>query len=140
MKVGIAKEIRPGERRVAATPDTTRRLVKLGFEIRIESGAGAGASFPDAEFAAAGATIVDTAELWSGSDVVLKVQPPEMNLALQKHEADLVREGSVLISFIWPAKNQELVERLRARKISVFAMDQVPRITRAQKMDALSSM
>ena len=140
MKVGIAKEIRPGERRVAATPDTTRRLVKLGFEICIESGAGAGASFPDAEFEAAGATIVDTAELWSGSDVVLKVQPPEMNLALQKHEADLVREGSVLISFIWPAKNQELVERLRARKISVFAMDQVPRITRAQKMDALSSM
>ena len=140
MKVGIAKEIRPGERRVAATPDTTRRLVKLGFEISIESGAGAGASFPDAEFEAAGARIVDAAELWSGSDLVLKVQPPEMNTTLQKHEADLVREGSVLVSFIWPAKNQELVERLRARKISVFAMDQVPRISRAQKMDALSSM
>ena len=140
MKVGIAKEIRPGERRVAATPDTTRRLVKLGFEICIESGAGAGASFPDAEFEAAGARIVDAAELWSGSDLVLKVQPPEMNTTLQKHEADLVREGSVLVSFIWPAKNQELVERLRARKISVFAMDQVPRISRAQKMDALSSM
>ena len=140
MKVGIAKEIRPGERRVAATPDTTRRLVKLGFEICIETGAGAGASFPDAEFEAAGARIVDAAELWSGSDLVLKVQPPEMNTALGKHEADLVREGSVLVSFIWPAKNQELVERLRARKISVFAMDQVPRISRAQKMDALSSM
>ena len=140
MKVGIAKEIRPGERRVAATPDTTRRLVKLGFEICIETGAGAGASFPDAEFEAAGAKIVGAAELWSGSDLVLKVQPPEMNTTLQKHEADLVREGSVLVSFIWPAKNQELVERLRARKISVFAMDQVPRISRAQKMDALSSM
>jgi len=140
MKVGIAREIRPGERRVAATPDTTRRLVKLGFEVCIERDAGRGASFPDADFEAAGAKIVDRLELWSGSEILLKVQPPEMEVALQTHEADLLAEGAVLISFLWPAKNQDLVERLRARKVTAFAMDQVPRITRAQKMDALSSM
>src|SRR4051812_26664516 len=126
MKLGIAREIRPGERRVAATPETTRRLVKLGFDVRIESDAGRGASFPDAEFQAAGATIVDKAELWSGSEIVLKVQPPEMDPAVQRHEADLLSAGTVLISFIWPAKNPDLVERLRARKATVFAMDQVP--------------
>ena len=140
VKVGIAREIRLGERRVAATPDTARRLVKLGFEVRIEADAGGGASFPDADYEAAGAVVVDKVELWSGSGIVLKVQPPEMDVAAQKHEADLLNEGAVLISFIWPAKNQELVERLRARKISVFAMDQIPRLSRAQKMDALSSM
>ena len=140
MKIGIAREIRPGERRVAATPDTTRRLLKLGFEVAIETGAGAGASFPDAEYEAAGARIVNTTELWSTSQIVLKVQPPELNHATQQHEADQLKEGSVLISFIWPAKNKELIERLQARKVSVFAMDQVPRISRAQKMDALSSM
>ena len=140
MKVGIAREIRPGERRVAATPETTRRLVKLGFDVRIETEAGGGASFRDAEYQAAGATIVDKAELWSGSEILLKVQPPELDPASQKHEADLLSEGAVIISFLWPAKNPELVERLRARKVTAFAMDQVPRITRAQKMDALSSM
>ena len=140
MRVGIPKEMRPGERRVAATPDTTRRLLKLGFEVSIETDAGGGASFSDADYVAAGAKIVSTAELWSESEIVLKVQPPETNPALQKHEADLLKEGAVLVSFLWPAKNQELVEHLRTRKVTVFAMDQVPRITRAQKMDALSSM
>ena len=125
VKVGIAREIRLGERRVAATPDTTRRLVKLGFEVSIEAEAGGGASFPDADYQAAGASIVDKVELWSGSAIVLKVQPPEMDQVLQKHEADLLKEGAVLISFIWPAKNPDLVERLRARKTTVFAMDQV---------------
>jgi NAD(P) transhydrogenase subunit alpha len=140
MKIGIAREIRPGERRVAATPETTRKLVKLGFDVRIESEAGGGASFSDADYQSAGATIVDKEELWGGSQIVLKVQPPEMDAKTEKHEADLLKEGAVLISFLWPAKNQELVERLRARKVTAFAMDQVPRITRAQKMDALSSM
>src|SRR5450432_2866384 len=78
--------------------------------------------------------------LWEQSDIVLKVQPPELNPALAVHEADLLREGTVLVSFIWPGKNAELVERLAARRATVLAMDQVPRITRAQKMDALSSM
>jgi H+-translocating NAD(P) transhydrogenase subunit alpha len=140
MKVGVAREIRPGERRVAATPDTTRRLVKLGFEVSIERDAGGGASFPDADYEAAGAKIVDREELWTESEILLKVQPPEQDEDLQKHEADLLKEGAFLISFLWPAKNQELVEKLRARNIAALAMDQVPRITRAQKMDALSSM
>ncbi|HYQ01629.1 MAG TPA: Re/Si-specific NAD(P)(+) transhydrogenase subunit alpha [Polyangiaceae bacterium] len=141
MKIGIPKEIRPGERRVAATPDTVSRLLKLGFEVQVESHAGAGASFSDADYTALGASIVSEArELWSASDLILKVQPPEQNVELGVHEAELLREGGVLVSFIWPAKNGELVERLAARRATVIAMDQVPRITRAQKMDALSSM
>ncbi|HEX2669518.1 MAG TPA: Re/Si-specific NAD(P)(+) transhydrogenase subunit alpha [Polyangiaceae bacterium] len=141
MKIGIPKERRPGERRVAATPDTVSRLLKLGFEVQVESQAGAGASFSDADYTALGASIVSGArELWESSELVLKVQPPEQNTELGVHEADLLREGGMLVSFIWPAKNGELVERLAARRATVIAMDQVPRITRAQKMDALSSM
>ena len=141
MKIGIPKEVRPGERRVAATPETVSRLQKLGFEVTVESQAGAGASFDDTDYTAIGASIVPGArELWEHADIVLKVQPPEQNLALGVHEAELLREGAVLVSFIWPGKNGELVERLAARRATVLAMDQVPRITRAQKMDALSSM
>jgi H+-translocating NAD(P) transhydrogenase subunit alpha len=141
MKIGIPKEVRPGERRVAATPDTVSRLLKLGFDVQVESQAGAGASFADADYAATGATVVRSArELWDQNELILKVQPPEQNLELAVHEAELLREGGILVSFIWPAKNGELVERLAARRATVLAMDQVPRITRAQKMDALSSM
>src|SRR6187431_1724092 len=141
MKIGIPKEIRPGERRVAATPDTVGRLLKLGFEVQVESEAGAGASFADADYAAIGASVVASArELWEQSELILKVQPPEHNLELGVHEAELLREGGILVSFIWPGKNGELVERLAQRRATVLAMDQVPRITRAQKMDALSSM
>src|SRR6187402_2299652 len=141
MKIGIPKEVRPGERRVAATPDTVSRLLKLGFEVQVESQAGSGAAFGDADYAATGATVVRSArELWDQNELILKVQPPEQNLELHVHEAELLREGGMLVSFIWPAKNGELVERLAARRATVIAMDQVPRITRAQKMDALSSM
>ena len=141
MKIGIPKEIRPGERRVAATPETVSRLLKLGFEVAVETQAGAGASFDDAEYSALGASVLPGArELWAQSELVLKVQPPEQNTTLGVHEAELLPEGAVLVSFIWPAKNAELVERLAARRATVLAMDQVPRITRAQKMDALSSM
>jgi NAD(P) transhydrogenase subunit alpha len=141
MKVGVPKEVRRGERRVAATPETVARLIKLGFEVSVESGAGAGAAFPDGEYEAQGATLVTSARsIWEESDLVLKVQPPEHNPELDAHEADLLREGGALISFIFPAKNQELIQRLAKRKATVLAIDQVPRITRAQKMDALSSM
>ncbi|HEX9619399.1 MAG TPA: Re/Si-specific NAD(P)(+) transhydrogenase subunit alpha [Polyangiaceae bacterium] len=141
MKLVIPKEVRPGERRVAATPETAGRLMKLGFEVLVERGAGEGAAFGDDEYVSVGATIVDdTEELWRQGDVVLKVQPPDVHPALRKHEADLLREGATLISFIWPAKNPELMERLARGKATVLAMDQIPRITRAQKMDALSSM
>lgn len=141
MKLGIPKEIRPGERRVAGTPETVSRLLKLGFEVQVEAGAGAGAAFTDDDYAQAGASIVPGArELWETSDLVLKVQPPDFHPELGVHEAELLREKATLVSFIWPAKNQELIERLAKRRATVLAMDQVPRITRAQKMDALSSM
>jgi NAD(P) transhydrogenase subunit alpha len=141
MKIGVPKEVRRGERRVAATPETAARLRKLGFEVAVEKDAGAAASFRDADYQAQGASIVDsTAQIWAESDLVLKVQPPEHNPELNQHEAELLREGGALVSFIYPAKNRELVERLAKRKATVLAIDQVPRITRAQKMDALSSM
>ena len=141
MKVGIPKEVHTGERRVAGTPDTVRRLAKLGFESVVEAGAGAAASFPDAAYEEAGATVTeDTASVWADVDIVLKINPPEEHPGLGKHEADLLSEGGTLISFLWPAQNEALVQRLAARKATVFAMDQVPRISRAQKLDALSSM
>ncbi len=141
MKVGVPKEVRRGERRVAATPETVGRLVKLGFEVLVEKDAGAAASFRDSDYVAQGAVIAGgVKQIWQETDLVLKVQPPEQNPDLNEHEADLLREGGALISFIFPAKNQELIERLAKRKATVLAIDQVPRITRAQKMDALSSM
>src|SRR5688572_15508339 len=141
MKVAIPREIHPGERRVAATPDTVARLIKLGFSVSVGSGAGAGSSMSDAAYAAAGATIVrSTAALWQEAELVLKVRPPEHDNELGQHEVDLLTPGATLVSFIWPATNTALVERLAARKVTVLAMDQIPRVTRAQKMDALSSM
>jgi H+-translocating NAD(P) transhydrogenase subunit alpha len=141
MRVAVPKETRPGERRVAATPETIGRLKKLGFEVLVESQAGAGASFLDEDYRVAGATVVDdTRQLWSQADIVLKVQPPDQHPLLGVHEADLLRPGATLISFLWPGKNKALVERLAAAKVTAIAIDQVPRITRAQKMDALSSM
>lgn len=141
MKLAVPRECRAGERRVAATPENVARLVKLGFDVLVESHAGALASFGDDDYAAAGAQVVaDTRALWQEADIVLKVQPPDQHPVLGVHEADLLREGTVVISFLWPGKNQALVERLAARKVTAIAMDQVPRITRAQKMDALSSM
>jgi H+-translocating NAD(P) transhydrogenase subunit alpha len=141
MKLAVPKEIRPGERRVAATPETAARLIKLGFEVLVESQAGAGASFGDDDYEKAGARIVnDPRLLWGQADIVLKVQPPEENPKLGLHEADLLQPGATLVSFLWPGKSKVLIERLATRKATVIAMDQVPRITRAQKMDALSSM
>jgi NAD(P) transhydrogenase subunit alpha len=141
MKVAIPREIHPGERRVAATPETVKRLIQLGFEVSIGAGAGEGSSMGDADYAAAGARVLsDTAALWQEADIVLKVRPPELDSSLGRHEADLLHASSTLVSFIWPAANQELVQRLALRRATVLAMDQVPRVTRAQKMDALSSM
>jgi NAD(P) transhydrogenase subunit alpha len=141
MRVAIPREIHPGERRVAATPDTVARLLKLGFDVRVGSGAGAGSSMSDAAYEAAGAKIVrSVAALWGEADVVLKVRPPELDPELGKHEVDLLPLQGTLVSFIWPATNAELLTKLTERKATVLAMDQVPRVTRAQKMDALSSM
>ncbi len=141
MKLGVPRECRAGERRVAATPDNVARLVKLGFEVLVETQAGALASFGDDDYATAGARVMeDTRALWQEADIILKVQPPDHHPVLNLHEGDLPREGTTLISFLWPGKNKELIDRLAARKLTALAMDQVPRITRAQKMDALSSM
>ncbi len=141
MKIGVPKEIHENERRVAMTPDTAARLQKLGYECAIEAGAGAKANFPDDAYREAGVTVVaDTKQLWADSDIVLKVRQPEQHSTLGMHEADLLREGGTLISFIWPAQNEDLLDKLKARKATVLAMDSVPRISRAQKLDALSSM
>ena len=139
MKLGIVKETRPDERRVAASPAGVAKWVKAGWEVQIERGAGELASYPDAQYAAAGATLVDGPTAWSTSDIVLKVRPPVLHDD-GTCEADGMREGAALISFLFPAQNGALIARLATRKIHALAMDQVPRISRAQKMDALSSM
>jgi NAD(P) transhydrogenase subunit alpha len=141
MKIGVPKEIHDGERRVATTPDVVAQLQKLGFSVVVESGAGDLASFTDDAYRTAGATIVaDTRELWSSSDIVMKVRQPAAHPRLGGHEVDLLREGQVLISFLYPAQNPDLLQRLSATGVTSLAMDSVPRISRAQKMDALSSM
>ena len=133
MQIGIPRESLAGETRVAATPATVEQLKKLGFDVSVESGAGALASFDDAAFAAAGATVVDSATLWQ-SPLIYKVNAPGDD------EIARIKEGATLVSFIWPAQNPELVAKLAARNINVLAMDMVPRISRAQALDALSSM
>ncbi|MFT3686879.1 MAG: Re/Si-specific NAD(P)(+) transhydrogenase subunit alpha [Phycisphaerales bacterium] len=145
LAIVIPKEVHAGERRVAATPQSVMKLVAAGYKVFIQAGAGAETSFSDAAYTEAGATVIDDVrELWSkaasGGGVILKVRPPEENPALAVHEADLIPEGATLISFIWPAQNRALLDRLATRKASVLAMDCVPRITRAQSMDALSAM
>lgn len=141
IKVGVPREIHQGERRIAATPQTVLRLRKLGFEVGIEKDAGAEIGFSNGSYKEAGAKIFeDVRELWAWADVILKVRPPEQNTRLGVHEADLLREGGWLISFIWAAQNKKLLEHLASRRATVFAIDGVPRITRAQKMDALSAM
>src|SRR5687768_6692270 len=141
MRLAVPRECRPGERRVAVTPDNVSRLIKLGFSVAVEHDAGAAASFTDEDYVAAGAEVISgPRELWQAGDIILKVQPPSMHPVLNVHEADLIREGGTLISFLYPGKNKEIVDRLAARKATAIAVDQIPRITRAQKMDALSSM
>jgi NAD(P) transhydrogenase subunit alpha len=139
MTIGIPKEIHPGEMRVAATPDVAAQLLKLGYRVQVEHDAGAGANFSDAAYQAAGASIADAAAIWSSSDIILKVRPPARHPALGD-EVDRLRAGQMLIAFLWPAQNPDLLATLSARGVTALAMDSVPRISRAQKMDALSSM
>jgi NAD(P) transhydrogenase subunit alpha len=139
MKLGIVKEIRPDERRVAAAPSTVGKWVKAGWEVVVEAGAGAGASFPDHLYTAAGATVLDTAAaVWSQADVVCKVRLPGERPD-GTHEADSVREGQVLISFIYPAQNKALVDRLLPARRRCWRWT-ASRASAAQKVDALSSM
>ena len=133
--IGVPRETAAGERRVATVPEVVERLIKLGFKVAVESGAGEAANFSDDAYRAAGAEIVpDAARLWATSDIIFKVRGPSAA------EVGLLREGSALVSFIWPAQNPDLLQQLAAKKATVLAMDSVPRISRAQKLDALSSM
>ena len=136
LRIGVPKESAPGEKRVATVPDVVQKLVKLGFSVAVESGAGDAANFADDTYRAAGATVVPgAAELWSGADIVFKVRPPS------PEEVALMREGGTLIGFVWPAQNPELMQQLAAKRATVLAIDCLPRqLSRAQKMDALTSM
>ncbi|WP_373356406.1 Re/Si-specific NAD(P)(+) transhydrogenase subunit alpha [Pseudoroseicyclus sp. CXY001] len=135
MKIGAPKEIEPGEARVAMTPASVRDLAKLGHAALIEAGAGRAAGFADAAYEEAGAEVLpDAAALFSAADVIVKVRAP------QDAEVDRLHEGQLLISLFQPAQNEALMERAKEKGAAVIAMDMVPRISRAQKMDALSSM
>ena len=141
MKIGVPKETHEGERRVATTPEVAGMIQKLGFEVAVESEAGAAAKFTDDAYLEAGAEIVKGAiSLYEQSDIIIKVRAPEIDPDAGINECELLREGQTLISFIQPGQNEELMKTLSARNISVLAMDSIPRISRAQKMDALSSM
>jgi NAD(P) transhydrogenase subunit alpha len=134
--IGVPRETAAGEKRVATVPEVVEKLVKLGFKVAVQSGAGEAANFDDASYKAAGAQIEpDAKALWSASDIVFKVRAPTTE------EVGLMHEGQTLISFVWPAQNPELMQSLVARKVTVLAIDALPRmLSRAQKMDALTSM
>ncbi|MBI5259345.1 MAG: Re/Si-specific NAD(P)(+) transhydrogenase subunit alpha [Burkholderiales bacterium] len=136
LRIGVPRETAAGEKRVATVPDVVEKLIKLGFSVAVESGAGDAANFGDDTYRAAGAEIVPgAAELWAGSDIVFKVRAPS------PEEVGLMREGGMLVSFIWPAQNPELMQQLAAKRATVLAIDSLPRqLSRAQKMDALTSM
>ena len=143
MIIGIPKEIMHGENRVACSPETVGKFVKDGFTVLVENHAGDGALYHDEQYAAAGATMLaDAAELYAKAELILKVKEPLFNEQLQKHEVDLMHKGQYLITFIHPASpvNHEMVKRLTAQGVTAFTLDCIPRISRAQSMDALTSM
>jgi NAD(P) transhydrogenase subunit alpha len=135
-RIGVPREVFPGEKRVATVPEAVEKLIKLGFTVAVEAGAGEAANVSDADYRAAGASIApDAAQLWATSDIVFKVRGPT------PAEVGLMREGGALVSFIWPGQNPELMQQLAAKKATVLAIDCLPRtLSRAQKMDALTSM
>ena len=135
-RIGVPKEIFVGEKRVATVPDVVTKLIKLGFSVVVEQGAGDLADLPDEAYVQAGATIAPSAAaLWSGSDIVFKVRAPTAE------EVALMHEGQTLIGFLWPAQNPDLMQQLAAKKVTALSIDALPRtLSRAQKMDALTSM
>ncbi|MBA3058184.1 MAG: Re/Si-specific NAD(P)(+) transhydrogenase subunit alpha [Gammaproteobacteria bacterium] len=134
-RIGVPREVFPGEKRVATVPESVEKLIKLGFTVAVESGAGDASNFSDEVYRAAGAEIISgAAALWAASDMVFKVRGPTPD------EVALMHEGQALVSFIWPAQNPELMQQLAAKKVTVLAIDALPRtLSRAQKMDALTS-
>jgi NAD(P) transhydrogenase subunit alpha len=141
MRIAVPRETVPGETRVALIPETVARLVKSGLELSVEAGAGERALFGDEAYRQAGATLVaDPRELYAGADVVLKVREPAAHPTLGVHEAELIRQGATLIAFLGRDPGSEAARKLAARGVTAFSMEMIPRISRAQKMDALSSM
>ncbi len=138
--IGVPRETAAGERRVALVPDAVKRLVGAGVAVAVETGAGTEASFADGEYAAAGAEIAaDAAALYRQSDIVVKVQRPQTDPATGQDEVALLRDGSTLIALLSPMTNTDLIQALAAKRVTSFSMDAIPRITRAQSMDVLSS-
>ncbi len=143
MIIGVPKEIMPGERRVSATPETVKAMRDMGLTVLVQKDAGEGAYFHDPEYIAAGAELVENpAEIFERADMILKVKEPQFNNDLNKHEADMMHEGQYLITFIHPAApaNHAMVKNLAARGVTSITLDCIPRISRAQSMDALTSM
>jgi len=143
MIVGVPKEIMPGERRVAATPETVALMVKDGLTVYVELTAGEGSYYDDEQYLAAGAKVIaDVAELFAKADVIMKVKEPQFNKEKGLHEVEMMQAGQYLLTFIHPAspENHEMVKNLAAKGVTAMTLDGIPRITRAQKMDALTSM
>ncbi|GIK16558.1 MAG: NAD(P) transhydrogenase subunit alpha [Planctomycetota bacterium] len=139
MIVAVPGEIAPGERRVALVPESIKKLVKAGVSVRVQGGAGQASFITDAEFSEAGAELVtDAAALYASADFVAKVQPPGTSGG--RHEADMIREGAMLLGSLYPTRNAEIMQKLAARRVTAFSTDCIPRTTRAQAMDTLSSM
>lgn len=141
MLIGVPKEINEGEKRVALTPEVAGHLTGLGFDLAIERGAGSAANFCDSAYEKMGVRIVgDPRELWQTADIIMKVRPPQPHPELGFYGIELLHEGQTLIGFLYPAQNQQMLQELSDRGVTALAVDAVPRISRAQKMDVLSSM
>lgn len=143
LTIGVPKEVMLGERRVAATPATVKKMRDAGARILIETGAGAGSHFPDEEYKAAGAELIDNIEeLFASADLILKVKELQFRQTLNKHEVDMMRAGQFIVTFLHPAApdNHDLIRRLAAKGVTGFTLDSIPRTSRAQPMDALTSM
>jgi len=142
LTVGVPKEILAGERRVSATPETVSQFVKAGAKVLVETGAGLGAFFSDEAYQEAGATLCSVKEVFAGADLILKVKEPQFNEELGVHEVDLMRAGQVLVTFLHPASpgNHKMIQDLAKKGVTSLTLDSIPRISRAQSMDALTSM
>ena len=134
MIIGCPKELNKDEKRVALTPLSAKELIKLGFECQIETKAGLESNYSDQDYKDSGVKVISSKDIWSKSDIIVKVRAPS------NPELKLLKPKTTLISFIWPAQNKKLLEDLKKKNVSVISMDMIPRISRAQKMDALSSM
>lgn len=139
MVIAVPKEILPGENRVACVPDVASKFIKSGFQVNVEKDAGVNAGYTNEMYEKAGAKIVNLNELYSSADVVVKVQRPLDHPTAGKNELDLLKEGTILITFLYPLNYPELAQKCAVKKINVISMDMIPRTTLAQKMDALSS-